>query len=404
MNRSKDIKPHIGIFGRRNNGKSSLINILTGQDIAIVSDIAGTTTDPVKKSVEIFGIGPVIIVDTAGIDDSGELGEKRISKSLKVIRTIDLAVILIANNTFGDFEKHLIKEFAKFDVPYIIIHNKSDIEALNPLCMAEIRRASDCAVCDFSAKNPEKVDDVVELLRKNIPETAYISRSLLGDIIKPNDYILLVTPIDSEAPEGRMILPQQMAIRDVLDNNCICIVLRETELEHFFKTSNIKPALVITDSQAFSKVMKIVPEDIPLTGFSVVFARLKGDFENYIKGTRKLSDLKDNDHVLILESCTHHVSCEDIGRFKLPRWIKEFSGKNLNVDIVSGMNETIADISKYALVVQCGGCMFTKKQISGRIKPFIDAGVPVTNYGMAIAYMNGIFERSLQPFTQKQCL
>jgi [FeFe] hydrogenase H-cluster maturation GTPase HydF len=398
MNRSKDIKPHIGIFGRRNNGKSSLINILTGQDIAIVSEIAGTTTDPVKKSVEIFGIGPVIIVDTAGIDDSGELGEKRISKSLQVIRTIDLAVILIANNTFGDFEKHLIKEFAKFDVPYIIIHNKSDIEALNPSCMAEIKKVSDCAVCDFSARNPEKFDDVVELLRKNIPQTAYISKSLLGDIIKPNDYVLLVTPIDSEAPEGRMILPQQMAIRDVLDNNCICIVLRETELEHFFKTSNIKPALVITDSQAFSKVMKIVPEDIPLTGFSVVFARLKGDFVNYIKGTRKLSELKDNDQVLILESCTHHVSCEDIGRFKLPRWIKEFSGKNVTFDIVSGMNETVTDISKYALVVQCGGCMFTKKQISGRIKPFIEAGVPVTNYGMAIAYMNGIFERSLQPF------
>ncbi len=402
MNKSKDIKPHIGIFGRRNNGKSSLINILTGQDIAIVSDIPGTTTDPVKKSVEIFGIGPVIIIDTAGIDDSGELGQKRISKSMQAIRTIDLAVLLISNNTFGDFEKHLINEFLKFEVPYIIIHNKSDIEALNSSCIDEIRKISQSAVCDFSAKNPEKFEDIVQLLRTNIPESAYTSKSLLGDIIKPNDYVVLVTPIDSEAPKGRMILPQQMAIRDVLDNNCICIVLRETELEYFFKTSNIKPALVITDSQAFSKVMKIVPENILLTGFSVVFAHLRGDFESYIKGTRKLAELKDNDNILILESCTHHISCEDIGRFKLPKWIREFSGKNLNIDIVSGMDETVADIGKYALVVQCGGCMFTKKQISGRIRPFIEAGVPVSNYGMAIAFINGIFERSLQPFINKK--
>jgi len=401
MTKSKDIKPHIGIFGRRNCGKSSLINILTGQDIAIVSDIAGTTTDPVKKSVEIFGIGPVIMVDTAGIDDDSDLGQKRIMKSMQVIKTIDLAVILISNNIFGDFEKFLIKEFSQFEVPYIVVHNKSDIAVLDALCMQNIRETSDCDVIDFSTKTPDKFDDLIQMLRKNIPETAYTSVSLMGDIIRPNDYVLLVTPVDSEAPEGRMILPQQMAIRDVLGNQCICIVLRETELEHFFRTSHIKPALVITDSQAFSMVMKIVPCDVPLTGFSIVFARAKGDFENYIQGVRRLSELKDDDHVLILESCTHHISCEDIGRFKLPNWIRKFSGKNLHIDVVSGMNETGIDISKYALVVQCGGCMFTKKQIKSRIKPFIDAGIPVTNYGMAIAYMNNIFERAISPFIPK---
>jgi [FeFe] hydrogenase H-cluster maturation GTPase HydF len=238
----------------------------------------------------------------------------------------------------------------------------------------------------------------VESLKKTIPQTAYVSKSLLGDIVNENDYVVLVTPIDSEAPEGRMILPQMMAVRDVLDNHCICIVLRETELKHFFDTCNIKPKLVVTDSQAFGKVKDMVPEDVMLTGFSIVFSRMKGDFENFIKGAEKISYLKDGDKVIIMESCTHRVSCEDIGRYKLPRWIKEFTGKKLDFTIVSGMSELPENLSDYVLLVQCGGCMFTRKQILNRLKPFTDEGVSITNYGMAIAYMNGIFTRALQPF------
>lgn len=399
MTKGRDLKPHIGIFGRRNNGKSSFINTLVGQEISIVSDTPGTTTDPVKKSIEIFGIGPVILVDTAGIDDTGELGQKRIARTMQVMNTLDLAVLIIAGNSFGPFEKEIIDEFRNKDIPYLIIHNKSDLEPIEDRTLELIRDHCGKTVIDFSTKDSRNLDAIIGLLKTNIPETAYVKRSLLGDLVKRGEYVLLITPIDSEAPEGRMILPQVMAIRDVLDNHCICIVLRETELEHFFMTSNIKPALAVTDSQAFGKVNRILPPGIPLTGFSVLFARLRGDFETYLKSTHRISQLKDCDRVLILESCTHHISCEDIGRVKLPRWIKEFTGKNIKFDIVSGMTEVKADAGRYALVIQCGGCMFTRSQVMRRTNPFRDAGIPVTNYGMAIAYMNGIFDRATAPFT-----
>jgi len=398
MNKGRDQKPHIGIFGRRNNGKSSFINVLVGQEVAIVSEQAGTTTDPVKKSIEIFGIGPVIMIDTAGIDDTGELGEKRIQKTLQVLNTIDCAVLIIAGNIFGTYELQLISDFKKHDVPFVIIHNKSDLQPLSSDTREEIKYHTNSDIIDFSVLTPKNMDAVIESLKKTIPETSYVSRSLIGDIINEGDYVLLVTPIDSEAPEGRMILPQQTAIRDILDNHCICIVLRETELKYFFETSNIRPKLVVTDSQAFGMVKDIVPENIQLTSFSILFSRIKGDFENFIKGAEKISKLCDGDKVIIMESCTHRVSCEDIGRTKLPAWLEKFTKKKLNFTIISGMSDVPENLNDYSLLIQCGGCMFTRKQILNRLKPFTDNEVSITNYGMAIAYMNGIFTRALQPF------
>ncbi|HPS84885.1 MAG TPA: [FeFe] hydrogenase H-cluster maturation GTPase HydF, partial [Bacteroidales bacterium] len=255
----------------------------------------------------------------------------------------------------------------------------------------------------FSARTKSGFDEVVDALRKAVPDKAYMYKSLIGDLINDGDYVLLVTPVDSEAPEGRMILPQQMAIRDVIDNNAICIVLKETELERFFKTSCIRPALVVTDSQAFGYVKSIVPEDIPLTSFSIVFSRIKGDFENYIKGTRIIDELQDGDKILILESCTHHVSCDDIGRVKIPMWLSKYTGKKLYFTTISGLGDLPDNCKDYKLVIQCGGCMVTRKQVLNRLKPFTEKEVSITNYGMAIAYLNGIFGRALQPFCSNDC-
>ena len=397
MSKGKDIKPHIGIFGRRNNGKSSFINLIVGQDLAIVSAQAGTTTDPVNKSVEIFGIGPAILIDTAGIDDTGELGEKRIKKTLEVIKKVDCAILLIANNQFGNFEIDLINRFNDFDIPFIIVHNKSDIEKITETTENAIKRTSSAAIINFSTVNPTNTDELIELLKKTIPTTAYQKPSLFGDLVKPKDVVLLITPVDSEAPDGRMILPQNMAIRDVLDNDCICVTVKETEIEDFMKLG-IKPALAVTDSQAFGMVSKLIPEDIPLTGFSVIFARLKGDFENYMKGTAKISSLQDGGKVLILESYTHQVSCDDIGRLKIPNWLRKFTGKQLEFTVVSGLSEIKGNMTDFALVIQCGGCMVTRKQLHSRLKPAVDKEIAVTNYGLAIAYMHGIFDRATAPF------
>lgn len=402
MNKGRDLKPHIGIFGRRNNGKSSFINTLVGQDVAIVSEEAGTTTDPVRKSIEIFGIGPVIMVDTAGIDDTGELGKKRIQKTLQVLKTIDCAILILADNLFGSYELELIGQFRQYDLPFIIVHNKSDLAVLKEETILAIKEQCHCDIIDFSVLSPVNMEEVILSLKKAIPESSYMIRSLLGDLVSPLDYVLLVTPVDSEAPEGRMILPQDMAIRDVLNNHCICITLTEKELGHFFNTSGIIPKLVVTDSQAFGYVKKIVPESIPLTSFSILFSRLKGDFESFIRGAQTISELQDGDHVMIMESCTHRVSCEDIGRYKLPNWLEKFTEKKLHFTVVSGMTEIPGDITCYKLLIQCGGCMFTRKQLMNRLKPFTDKGISITNYGMAIAYMNGILKRALQPLFSEQ--
>ena len=395
---AKDLKPHIGIFGRRNCGKSSLINRLTGQDIAIVSDTAGTTTDPVKKSIEIFGIGPCVLIDTAGIDDVGELGRQRVEKTLKVLDEIDCAVLVIAENRFGEPEERLISRMNELAVPFLIVHNKADETPLESELRQETEKRYGCKILDFSALKSDDIQPIVELLKTTIPESAYQKVSLLGGIIQPNEVVVLVCPVDSEAPEGRLILPQVMAIRDVLDNECICVVLKETHLEQYLKTKP-RPALVVTDSQVFGMVSKIVPTEIPLTSFSIIMARLRGDFENYMKGTPHLSQLKDGDTVLLLESCTHHSTCDDIGRVKLPRMILKFTGKDIRFEYVSGLAPIVGP-EKYALAIQCGGCMSTRKQLLNRTNLFVKAGIPISNYGMALAYMNGIFDRVMQPFVK----
>jgi [FeFe] hydrogenase H-cluster maturation GTPase HydF len=398
--KGKDLKPHIGIFGRRNYGKSSLINLLAGQDVAIVSEHAGTTTDPVKKSIEIFGIGPVIMVDTAGIDDSGDLGDKRVERTRQVLPTLDAAIVVLAHNQFDEQELELIQQLNNFDVPYLILHQKSDLEILQTETLQKIRSNTEAPVLETNTIDLSMRDQIIDRLKQIVPTTAFVKPQLLAGMIKPKDFVLLVTPIDLAAPEGRMILPQVMTLRDVLDHDAICVTVKDSELEDFLKTG-IKPALVVTDSQAFDFVSKLVPEEVPLTGFSIIFARMKGDFEAYMKGTPKLSDLNDGDKILMLESCTHQVTCDDIGRVKLPNWIKKFSGKQLEFDFVSGIAPLPSDLSSYALIIQCGGCMVTRKQVVNRIKMAAQQGVAVTNYGLAIAYLNGIFDRVTAPLTPK---
>ena len=378
---AKDLKPHIGIYGRTNSGKSTLINKLTGQPIAIVSSQAGTTTDPVKKSIEIFGIGPVVLIDTAGIDDTSELGKQRVEKTYQTLKEIDCAILVVADNHYGEPENQMIQQFKEYDIPYLVVNNlfegtlKDDAINLNAL-----------------KDNPQPI---VEALKKTIPESAYKKTSMLGGIVKPNDVVVLVTPIDDEAPEGRLILPQVMAIRNALDNNCICVVLKETNLQQYFDTMPW-PNLVVTDSQAFAFVGKIVPEAVPLTSFSILLARLRGDFDNYLKGTPYLSQLKDGDKILMLESCTHEISCGDIGRVKLPALIRKFTGKSIQFDYVAGLSP-INNIKQYAMAIQCGGCVVTRKQLLNRTNLAVRAAVPISNYGMAIAYMTGIFERATAP-------
>lgn len=402
MAKGRESKPHIGIYGRRNNGKSSLINCLAGQDIAIVSDHAGTTTDPVKKSFEITGFGPVILVDTAGIDDSGDLGEKRIEKTVRTLDIIDLALLIVTNNSWGAFEDDLKTRFNSLDIPFIVIHSKSDIEEPTADFKNQVLKVTGTPLFEFSSKDKRNYEELISLIRNTIPEHSYKTATLLGDHINYGDIVLLITPIDVEAPAGRLILPQVQAIRDILDNDAVAIVLKEREVDGFLSKTKIRPALVITDSQVFVKADASIPRDIPLTSFSIMLARFKGDFDNYLKGTPKISDLKDGDRVLLLESCTHHVSCDDIGRIKIPRWISNFTGKKIEYDVVAGLDVLQRPITDYSLVIQCGGCMITRKQLHNRLQAAVKAGVPVTNYGMAIAYVQGIYNRAIAPFVKGQ--
>jgi [FeFe] hydrogenase H-cluster maturation GTPase HydF len=394
----KSQKPHIGIFGRRNVGKSSLINALTGQEIAIVSDKAGTTTDPVTKTMEIIGIGPVVLTDTAGIDDEGELGKKRVARTLRAIDTIDMGIVTISHNTFGEFEHQVLNELTKRKTPLFILHTKSDLAPLDGSRKSAIEDAAGADVMSFSSKAPDNFDEVVELMKKHLPPSSYQKPSILGDMVKEGDMVVLVTPVDIETPEGRIILPQVQTIRDLLDNHCISVVLKAEELKAFLEKSRITPRLIVTDSQAFAHVDSTVPAHIPITSFSILYARKKGDFENFIKGTRAISHLCDGDRVLILESCTHHVAGDDIGRVKLPRWLTNFTGRKLAFETVAGLNDPPHPWEEYSLVVQCGGCMLTRKQVLMRLRPAIERGLPVTNYGMAIAYCLGIYDRAIEPF------
>ena len=387
-------KVHIGIFGRRNQGKSMLINALAGQDIAIVSDVAGTTTDPVKKSMEIFGIGPCVLVDTAGLDDSGEVGEKRVAKSLESLKIIDIALLLISNNQFGEAEKEVIEQFKKYDLPFVIVHNKSDIQKLNPQCRQQLETFG-APVIDCSAATKQGLEELIQAIVKTTPSSAYRQENLLDEIIHEGETIVLVMPQDSEAPEGRLILPQVQVIRNILDNKAIAICLQPSELSTYLAIH--QPDLVITDSQAFGEVAKTVPNSIPLTGFSIVLARSKGNFDNFIRGTQHLRKLQDGDTILMLESCTHLSSCEDIGRHKLPRLIQQFTGKQLNFQFVAALSP-LPSLNNIQMAIQCGGCMVTKRQLMNRIKEITDRGIPVSNYGMTLSLVNGIFDRATEIF------
>ena len=398
MAKGRENQIHIGIFGRTNSGKSSFINAISGQNLAIVSDIAGTTTDPVKKSIEILGLGNVVIIDTAGIDDVSDLGRLRIEKTLQVLENIDIAILLISDNLFGHPEKEFFLEFNSRNTPFLIVSNKMDETPLSKDISELIKQ--DCGIEPFeiSSINKTNLDHLINSLINIKSSLKAETPSLLGNLVNYGDVVLLITPIDSEAPEGRMILPQVNAIRDSIDNGCITIVLRESELELFFANYKIKPKIAVTDSQVFKKVAAIIPKDIMLTGFSVLLARMKGDFEEYLKGTPKISELQDGDRILLLESCTHTSSCEDIGRVKIPGWLNTFTGKHLEYDIVAGLDNLKRPIEDYALIIQCGGCVITRKQLINRLRLAKAANIPITNYGMAIAYVQGVYDRAIKPF------
>ena len=379
---------HIGFFGLRNAGKSSVVNAVTGQKLSLVSDVKGTTTDPVQKAMELLPLGPVVIIDTPGIDDTGTLGEMRAERARQTLTHTDIAILVTdANNPLTDTEKELAGVFNEKNIPYITVYNKSDL-------LENVPNPGKNEIY-VSAKNNTNIYELKELIG-SLSGKSKEQKPLLGDLINKNDIAVLVTPIDSAAPKGRMILPQQNAIRDVLDNSCINIVVKESELEYALSIMNKKPKIVVTDSQAFEKVSKIVPEDIPLTSFSIVFARYKGILKEAVKGASMLNKLNDGDKILISEGCTHHRQCEDIGTVKLPKWITAFSGKKLEFEFTSG-REFPDDVSSYALVIHCGGCMLNEREMISRMQTCVNEDTPITNYGTAIAFMNNILKRTLAP-------
>lgn len=380
---------HIGFFGMRNAGKSSLVNAVTEQNLAVVSDVPGTTTDPVKKTMELLPLGPVVIIDTPGLDDEGELGVLRVKKARQVLGYTDIAILCVdASVGMSDADKQLIESFVKRKVPYIVAYNKADL--------TEKRKALAENEIYVSAKTGENIFELKEKtarLLKNEGET----KKLVSDLISPGDLVVLVIPIDAAAPKGRIILPQQQTLREILDSGATAICCRDSELEETLKAVSRKPKLVITDSQVFGKVSKIVPEDIMLTSFSILFARYKGSLEVLVRGAASLNRLKDGDTVLISEGCTHHRQCGDIGTQKLPMWISKYTGKNLSFEFTSG-GEFPEELSQYALVLHCGGCMLNGREMKSRLGISEAEGIPMTNYGISIAIMNGILKRSLAPF------
>jgi [FeFe] hydrogenase H-cluster maturation GTPase HydF len=380
---------HIGFFGKRNSGKSSLVNAVTGQDLAVVSDIKGTTTDPVYKSMELLPLGPVMIIDTPGIDDEGALGELRVRKSRQVLNKTDVAVLVIdsvSGKTKEDEE--LIALFGKKKINYIIAYNKADLLAQEP-------PETDNAIL-VSAKTGHNIETLKEKIAA-LAITEEPKQKIVGDLIKPLDFVVLVVPIDKAAPKGRLILPQQQTIRDILEAGAAAIVVKESELRETLEKLGKKPKLVITDSQVFAKVSADTPEDIFLTSFSILFARYKGNLEIAVKGAKTLETLQDGDTVLISEGCTHHRQCDDIGTVKLPRWIEDYTRKQLNFKFTSG-TEFPDDLSQYKLIVHCGGCMLNEREMRYRQKCAEDQHVPITNYGILISYMQGILERSIAIF------
>ena len=379
---------HIGFFGRRNAGKSSVVNAVTGQDLAVVSDTRGTTTDPVTKSMELLPLGPVVVIDTPGYDDEGSLGALRVKKTRQVLNKTDIAVLVVdAQEGKGACEEELLSLFREKEIPFLVVCNKSDL-------LETVPESADSELY-VSAKEGTGIWELKERLGALAPEEGSVR--LVADLIRPGDYAVLVTPIDSAAPKGRMILPQQQAIRDVIDAGAAAVVVKETALADTLATLGVRPALVVTDSQAFGRVSKDTPEEIPLTSFSILMARYKGILDFAVPGAAAIDRLKDGDRILIAEGCTHHRQCEDIGTVKLPRWLLEYTKKELSFDFCSG-TEFPEDLSGYALAVHCGGCMLNEREVRYRMKCAVDQGIPMTNYGVAIAHIHGILRRSVAMF------
>ena len=378
---------HIGFFGRRNAGKSSLVNKVTNQDLAVVSDTKGTTTDPVMKAMELLPLGPVVIIDTPGFDDEGELGEKRISKTRLILNKVDIAVLVIdLEEDFGDTEKRLISLFKEKGIPYITVYNKADLREDLPLL-----RENEICVSSVTGQNVNELREMIGKLGALKQE----GEPLISDLIEPGDTVILVIPIDSSAPKGRIILPQQQVLREILDKNAKAYITQDTELASAIADLKEKPKLVVTDSQVFGKIAPVVPKDVMLTSFSILMARHKGFLKSAVKGVKAIDTLEDGDTVLISEGCTHHRQCEDIGTYKIPKWLGEYTGKKINIETTSGLSFA-DDLSKYKMIIHCGGCMLNDREMRYRTKCAEDAGIPMTNYGTAIAYMKGILARSLE--------
>ena len=392
----KGFRLHIGLFGRRNVGKSSLLNALTRQDVSIVSHIAGTTTDPVEKPMELLPLGPVLFIDTAGIDDVGALGEMRVQRTRQVFDRTDVGVIIAEANDWGPFEEELLNEFRARELPSIIVFNKADLSRPE-VPMVDRLRSLKVPHVETVAIRGEGILDLREALIKAAPEDFINAPSILGDLVPAGELALLVVPIDLEAPKGRLILPQVQAIRDVLDVDAYCMIAKERELRDALDRLNRPPALVVTDSSVFLKVAGDTPSSVPMTSFSILFARCKGDLTELVRGAMTIEDLRPGDRVLIAEACSHHPIGEDIGRVKIPRWLMQYVGGKLEVTSVQG-HDFPADVTPYRLIVHCGGCMWNRREMLSRILRCRQQGTPITNYGVAIAYSLGIFERALAPF------
>ena len=390
---------HIGFFGRRNAGKSSIVNKVTGQELAVVSDVKGTTTDPVRKAMELLPMGPVVIIDTPGIDDEGHLGELRVRKAKQVLNRVDVAV-LVVDATVGktSVDEELIRIFKEKEIPYLVVYNKADLlKTKNENRISSENKNQNAEQSIYaSAVTGQNIYELKERIA-SLAVTDELKLRLVGDLLEPSDFVVLVVPIDKAAPKGRLILPQQQTIRDVLEAGAAAIVIKEDELSNTLETLGKKPKLVITDSQVFAKVSKETPEDIWLTSFSILFARFKGNLKAAAAGAAAIDRLKDGDKILISEGCTHHRQCDDIGTVKLPRWIRNYTGKDLEFEYSSG-REFPEDVTKYSLIVHCGGCMLNEREMRYRQKCALDQEIPITNYGIAIAYMQGILKRCVEMF------
>ncbi len=392
----KSLRLHIGLFGRRNVGKSSLLNALTRQDVSIVSAIAGTTTDPVEKPMELLPIGPVLFIDTAGIDDAGALGAQRVERTRRVLDRTDIAILVVEAGTWSEFETALLKELAERGMAAVVVFNKADLATPSAAVVSDLAERKIPCVTTVASRG-EGILDLREALIRVVPDDVINTPSIVGDLVPPGELAVLVVPIDKEAPQGRLILPQVQTIRDLLDHDAYCVVVKERELRAALDRLSRPPALVVTDSQAFLKVAADTPPEVPLTSFSILFARFKGDLTELVRGATAIDTLAPGNRVLIAEACAHHPIGEDIGRVKIPRWLTQYVGGQLAITTVQG-HDFPADLNAYKLVINCGACVQNRREMLTRILHCRRAGVPITNYGLTIAYSLGVFERALSPF------